>query len=162
MPEKRKLSITDVDAAIVHLEAALKMLNAARGSEPNKKKANPNHNGIKIGFMSFYKENKKIEYIWSAKDGTQLNLLISKIEALINISKAKNTGTVEDIFKVVLNKLKKTDKQKSVDEFTWSNLSISIINNRFNEIIASIKNPKGTNKEIDDYKKSLEKRLNPK
>ncbi len=156
MPEKRKLSIKNVDAAIEHLESALKLLNTARGSEPNKKKANPNHSALKIGFMSFYKEHKKVDYVWSAKDGTQLNLLIGKIQSLINISESKNAGTVEDIFRVILSKL------KSADTFVWSNLAIPLINSKFNQIIAKIKNPKGTDKEIEDYKKSLAKRLNPK
>lgn len=156
MPEKRKLSITNVDAAIEHLEKALKLLNTARGSEPNKKKVNPNHSALKIGFMAFYKEHKKLDYIWSAKDGYQLNLLIGKIQSLINISEAKSTGTIEDIFRLIINRI------KSIDKLTWDNLTIAMINSRFNILIAKIKNPKGTSKEIDDYKKSLEKRLNPK
>lgn len=156
MSEKRKLSITNVDAAIEHLEKALKLLNTTRGSEPNKKKANPNHSALKIGFISFYKGAKGVEYVWSAKDAAQLNLLIGKIESLINISESKNIGTVEDIFKVILSKL------KGVDKFIWENLTIPIINSKFNEIIAKIKNPNANSKEIDDYKKSLEKRLNPK
>lgn len=156
MPEKRKLSIKDVDLAIEHLESALKFLNAARGSEPNKKKANPNHSALKIGFISFYKGAKGVEYVWSAKDATHLNLLIGKIESLINISEAKNTGTVEEIFKHILLKI------KDVDKFVWSNLTISLINSKFNEIVANIKKPKGTSKEIEDYKKDLAKRLNPK
>lgn len=156
MPEKRKLSITNVDAAIEHLEKALELLDAARGSKPNEKKVNPYHSALKIGFMSFYKEHKKHDYIWSAKDGTQLNLLIGKIQSLINITKSENVGTIEDIFKVILSKLKNTN------EFVWKNLTIPIINSKFNEIIANIKNPKGTDKEIEDYKKSLEKRLTQK
>jgi hypothetical protein len=63
---------------------------------------------------------------------------------------------VEDIFRVILSKL------KSADTFVWSNLAIPLINSKFNQIIAKIKNPKGTDKEIEDYKKSLAKRLNPK
>jgi len=156
MPEKRKLSITNIDAVIEYLEKALKLLSDTRGSEPNKKKANPNHSALKIGFMSFYKNNKGVDYIWSAKDANHLNLLIGKIQSLINISESKNVGTVEDIFKVILSKL------KSIDKFIWDNLTIPIINSKFNEIIAKIKNPKGTSKEIDDYKKELAKRLTQK
>jgi hypothetical protein len=147
MPEKRKLSIAEVDAAIKHLEDALELLNIARGSEPNKKKPNPNHSTLKIGFISFYKGARGVEYVWSAKDATHLNLLIGKIESLINISESKNVGTVEDIFKIILSKL------KGVDKFIWENLTIPIINSKFNEIIAKIKNPNANSKELDDYKK---------
>jgi len=156
MSEKRKLSIIDVDAAAEHLKKAIELLNTARGSEPNKKKAKPDHSALKIGFMSFYKEHKGVDYVWSAKDAMNLNLLIGKIQSLIKISTAKNVGTIEDIFKLILSKL------KGVDKFIWENLTIPIINSKFNEIIAKIKNPKGTSKEIDDYKKSLAKRLGQK
>ena len=72
----------------------------------------------------------------------------------MNTSEAKNVGTVESNFKIILTNI------KNVDKFIWDNLSIPLINSKFNQIVAKIKNPKGTSKEIEDYKKSLAKRLN--
>jgi len=156
MPEKRKLTLKDIDIAIGHCEAALKVLNATRGAAPKEKQVNPNHDKLKKWFIDFYKKEKKLDYVWSAADGRNLNLLIGRIQSLINISTATNIGTIDEVFKVLFIRLKKADT------FVWGNLSISLVNSKFNEIIAKIKNPKGTSREIDDYKKSLEKKLNPK
>ena len=69
---------------------------------------------------------------FSAAEGKHLKELISKIKN--SISQKGNNGTVEDAFKILLNKLPK---------FYQDKIDIKIINSKYDGIIAEIRKKSG-------------------
>lgn len=90
------------------------------------------HTRCKGVFMSFYKDKFNTEYYWKAMDGKHLNQLTSAIK--LKMKEVKIEPTEDEIynnFSLFLKKIK--------DEWVLKNLSMSIINSKFNEIYAGIK-----------------------
>ncbi|MBA7522402.1 hypothetical protein ES705_14521 [subsurface metagenome] len=103
---------------------------------------------LKNIFLKFYHDKEGIEYIWdNDRDSEKFIELIQKFKDLCKEEEDK----IPEAFQIFL------EKQK--DEWVDKNFSIAILNMKFNEIVKSIKNPKGENKETNDYKKSLYKRM---
>lgn len=90
------------------------------------------HSILKEDFIKWYKWKKKVDYYWTAKDGNNLKLLIKKLEFSIKSENMpENDEHIQAAFQNLLN--------MNNDEWIKDNLSISIINSKYNELIAKIK-----------------------
>jgi glutamyl-tRNA reductase len=98
-------------------------------SRVNKSKVNVSepslHSVLQRMFLDYYLVNKQIEYYWQAKDGMNLKQLITKLK------KYTDEDKIPDAFRVIL--------EQNKDKWINNNLSISIINSKFNEIVSKIK-----------------------
>lgn len=90
-------------------------------------------NQIKNQFCSFYLENKKESYYWSAKDGGKVHPICHKLVFKIKEKKPEKVDVsdseIADAFKYFLTKIP--------PGFMTDNLSMSLIESKFNEIISS-------------------------
>lgn len=129
-------------------------------------KPDPNLNfQLKEVFCTFYSEKFKTEYIWFAKDWAKTkliseNLLLKIKEKTPNILPEQETEQIVSGFKHLLKGI--------TDPWILSNLSMSIVDSKFNEIINQIINKpnngkqKGNNDEFikaiyDEYNASKSK-----
>lgn len=86
-------------------------------------------------FISTYLEKTGTDYYWTAKDATNLNQLISKVE--FKVKEKFDTSTPEKVlagFSVLLLAI--------TDTWLLANFSIPNINSKFNEIFTQIKSQK--------------------
>lgn len=120
-----------------------------QGKEKNSdKKENiitSSHRLCKQTFLAFYKQHKKMDYYWSAKDATQMNLLIGKL--LFTIKQTKQVAdpqSVNDNFSTLLAKIPTLK-----DQWIFENLSIPILNSKYNETIDKISNGTKNNNSSD-------------
>lgn len=93
-------------------------------------------------FMEAYKKHTGIDYSFGAKDGIAVSQLIDKIQCLIEY---KSPADALATFEAFINNLPDWYKQNA--------FSLTVINNKFNEIVASIRKNGGKKTGItDDYK----------
>ncbi|WP_165026768.1 hypothetical protein [Dysgonomonas sp. ZJ279] len=98
-------------------------------------------------FLEAYKDHTGVDYVFGAKDGFALTMIIDKVQCLIEY---KSPSVAFETFKAFISKLPDWYKQNA--------FSLTIINNKFNEIIASIRN-NGKTGVNDDYKARLTRDL---
>jgi hypothetical protein len=87
-------------------------------------------------FQDYYQDRKRKIYVWSAKDGGQLKLLIGKLISLL-----RQTGiepTVEKINTSLAHLLEKLPEMRNT--WVFENLSVAILSSKFNEITDQIIN----------------------
>lgn len=90
-------------------------------------------NEAKKKFFDFYKNKTGEDYYFTAKDAGNLKQLIKKIEFKLkekNVPQKKEK--VVESLEIILNRIQ--------DKWILDNLSISIVNSKFNEIITQAKN----------------------
>lgn len=92
-------------------------------------------------FLEAYKNHSGLDYYFATKDGVALSNIIKKIGFLSGTSKDDTLMT----FKALINNLPDWYKQNA--------FSLTVINNKFNEIVASIRN-NGRQQGITDSFKS--------
>lgn len=159
MAKKRTVRVTDVDKALKQLkeiedtvrtviETLEDSLDGLTKAAP-KKTPDPLHTPMKDVFMQWYKEQFGVEYVWSAAEAGGLNLLISKVKTLL---KGKDQSPT-DSWAIILENLPAADK------WVYDNVSVVLINSKFNNLIAKMMMPMGSTAEIENYKKELAKRL---
>jgi len=112
-------------------------LNKNEKNEKNEKKSL--HALCKNYFHEYYFKKKEVEYYWEAKDGFAINQLLNKIK--------KFTGDNDQKIEAGFIAYLQTPKDKWIEE----NLSVTILNSKFNEIIARAK---GSDK-LSDLKKEV-------
>ena len=83
------------------------------------------HSVLQKMFLDFYLREKQIEYYWTAKEAGSLKNLIVKLKHYTDEEK------IPDAFMAILTQNK--------DKWINDNLSVSIINSKFNEIVSKIK-----------------------
>ena len=109
-------------------------LNNSEEKEKNKSSAKKRKEQIspdcKKYFLDYYLKEKGVEFYWTAAESVALNKLIQKIRS---ISKNKPDSEVLNLFYVFV------DKIKASDQWVYDNLSIRIMNQKFNEIIPKMK-----------------------
>lgn len=88
-------------------------------------------------FMRAYKDQTKIDYSFGAIDGRSLKSILTKI------GKMTNDDNIVITFQAFINKLP--------DWYRQNAFSLKIIDNKFNEIVASIKNNGSQQTINDDY-----------
>jgi len=112
------------------------------------------HSILKQTFIDFYYEKNKIDYYWSAKEATNLNSLIKKLK--FSIEKKEDVAPTND---QVLNGFKYILKNIN-DKWVLKNLSIAIINSKYNEIISQLTSGNNKNANIDEVIRIIQEREN--
>jgi hypothetical protein len=110
------------------------------------KEKNPLHTKLKIQFLEFYEKKKNLPYSWSGIDGKHLNEIIKKIKF---VGKTEDSQQISDTWIIIL--------EKNQDKWINDNLSVSLINSKFNEIVAKIK--KQDNSDLKSYAQQLIKEM---
>lgn len=95
-------------------------------------------------FLATYKEHTKMQYSFVAMDGRALSQLIDKVQCLIEY---KGDKEVIETFRALLVNLPDWYKQNA--------FSLVIINNKFNEIVASIRKNGEKQGITDDYRNRI-------
>lgn len=139
--------------------AVKKVYRSGKESLPNNNNYNNNYNNsdkselknsvqlfneIKSDFLAWYKYIKKVDYYFTGKDGSAIKQIIKKIEF-------QNSGaSPRDDFRFLLKNIN--------DQWINENLSLSLINSKFNEILSKIKNGTTTKQREskEDTKRILE------
>ena len=114
-------------------------------SKVNKSKVNNTlHAQMRVEFEKHYLNVKGLEYYWTAKDGNALKQIITKL---------KKSGGDDDKILEGWYIILKNNPDKWVNE----HLSIPLINSKYNEIVAQIKNsPKS---KIDEFRQSYQESI---
>ena len=103
---------------------------------------------MKNTFLSFYKTKKNLDYYFTGKDAGNLKQLINKLKATLkSVGKEAN---LTDTFAGFLNAIN--------DEWILENLSISLINSKYNEILSKIRKGRGTKgyRGDDKYERAIQ------
>ncbi len=98
----------------------------------------PSFSFIKNAFLSYYLEQKQLNYNWQPIDGTKTNSIIKKILFQVKTTypdtpPENEEKKINDGFIFILKNLN--------DNWIIENLSLAIIDSKFNTIISKIKNP---------------------
>lgn len=120
-------------------EQALLVSELKKKLEKSKKNKEPLHTPLKEMFLEFYLEKKLSPYYWEVKDAVALNSIIKKIR---NLGENLTDKAVTDGFHKLITSV------KDFDSWVFDNLSLNLLNSKFNEIIAKIKLNK---KEVKNY-----------
>lgn len=116
-----------------------------RVAEPSS--VHPSFGFIKKCFLDFYLEKTTSEYYWQPKDGVATNNIIPK---LIFKIKEKNPAAKKENEAEDINKAFKYFASQIKDKWILENLSMPILNSKFNEIINQILNPLKNGKSTDN------------
>jgi len=93
------------------------------------KKENGDFTEMKNTFLTYYKKKKELDYYFTGKDAGSLKQLTNKLKATLkSVGKEAN---LTDTFAGFLNAIN--------DEWIIENLSIPLINSKYNEILAKIR-----------------------
>ena len=95
------------------------------------------HSVLKEIFLEFYNKGGEYNYYWKAKDGKAMQGIIAQLRS--NCEEDK----IPDAFRVLL--------EKNNDKWINDNLSVSIINSKFNEIVRKIKG--SPDAEIEEFER---------
>jgi len=98
------------------------------------------HSRMKEYFIAFFKTRTANDYYWGAKDGTNLKSIIQKFEYL---AKKKNQPFGED---EILQSFQHLLTGVETDDWIMKNLSVSIVNMKFNELVSKINYNKNARK----------------
>lgn len=99
-----------------------------------KKEPDKLHVPFREFFIQFYTAKKATPYAWSAKDASNLSSLIKKIRRLMG------DNCSDEKYLEVWNRFLK--KSIEVDQWISDNFSVSILNSKYNELVAKIQNKK--------------------
>ena len=135
--KKKKTSKTYVK----HMEDENENKDVVMNEDKNEKSL---HQILKEIFEEFYNKDREenYEYYWEGKDGKALSYLIPKLKKLCKGKEDK----VPDTFRAML--------EKNNDKWINDNLSVSIINSKFNEIVRKIKG--STDPRIEEIKRKFD------
>jgi len=125
----RKGGQAKVKQTLSNAKANPKHLEKNKIRKEIEKKENGDFTEMKNTFLSFYKNKKNVDYYFTGKDAGALKQLINKLKATLkSVGKEAN---LTDTFAGFLNAIN--------DEWILENLSISLINSKYNEILAKIR-----------------------
>jgi len=105
-------------------------------------------------FLDYYKDQKGVDFYWTAAEATALNQLIQKIRTISNES---DDNKLKDLFFTFIGKI------KAADDWVYENLSIKIMNSKFNELVPKMKtvNAAGQKSKIPNgYEELIKKHQN--
>jgi hypothetical protein len=90
----------------------------------------------RLFFESAYEQKKGVKYYYAAKDASALKQVLGKIKFLMPQEEQNNEQKIEDNFQAFINTILFTNQLHN----TWiiDNLSLSIINSKFNEIYSQL------------------------
>lgn len=128
-----------------------KVFNSNKKISDFKKSVHPSYRYIKDFYLIFHLEKTRSEYYFESKDGQKINSLIKKL--LFKI-KEKNPAIKKESEPEEINKAFKYFIESIQDQWILNNLSLTILDSKFNEIINQILNPlkngKQTVKDFND------------
>lgn len=90
----------------------------------------------RLFFESAYEQKKGVKYYYAAKDASALKQILGKIKFLMPQEEQNDEQKLEDNFQAFINTILFTNQLHN----TWiiDNLSLSIINSKFNEIYSQL------------------------
>lgn len=90
----------------------------------------------RLFFESAYEQKKGVKYYYAAKDASALKQILGKIKFLMPPEEQNDEQKIEDNFQAFINTILFTNHLHN----TWiiDNLSLSIINSKFNEIYSQL------------------------
>ena len=109
-----------------------------------KKSVHPSYGFIKDCFLKFHLEKNKHDYYFEAKDGEKINRIIKKLEFKI---KEKHPILLQNEIPEQINIGFDYMIKNIKDEWILQNISLSLIDSKFNEIISKIINPSQNGKQ---------------
>lgn len=100
----------------------------------------------RLFFENAYEQKKGVKYYYAAKDASALKQILGKIKFLMPQEEQNDEQKLEDNFQAFINTILFTNQLHN----TWiiDNLSLSIINSKFNEIYSQLTH--GTTKQPSD------------
>lgn len=101
------------------------------------------HQPCQKTFMDFYQTWKRKMYLWSAKDGMHMKLVIGKILTLVRQSNSDTKPDVKSVQNALAHILEQLPQLKN--QWIFDNLSVSLLSSKFNEITDQIINNNATN-----------------
>ena len=90
-------------------------------------------------FETIYEQKKGDKYYYAAKDAAALKQLLNKIKFLMPEEQKKDEAKLEENFQIFINTI---FHSKILGAWITDNLSLPIINDKFNEIYSQLKNGK--------------------
>lgn len=118
--QKDKKNVTSYVPVSNHPKVKLSKEKESKVSEPSL------HSVLQKIFLDFYLRKNQIEFYWTAKEAGSLKNLITKLKFY-----CKEEEKIPDTFSAIL--------EKNNDKWINDNLSVSLINSKFNEIVQKIK-----------------------
>lgn len=90
----------------------------------------------RLFFENAYLQKKGVQYYYAAKDASALKQILGKIKFLMPHEEQSNEQKIEDNFQAFINTILFTNRLRN----TWviDNLSLSLINSKFNEIYSQL------------------------
>lgn len=99
-------------------------------------------------FETIYEQKKGDKYYYAAKDAAALKQLLNKIRFLMPEEQKKDEAKLEDNFQIFINTI---FHSKILGAWITDNLSLPIINDKFNEIYSQLKNGKSSSNAADNF-----------
>ena len=107
-------------------------------------------------FEQIYLERKGEKYYWVAKDAHALKLLLQKIRFYMDEGERENEDKLLINFQCFINAI---FTSRNLDNWTRDNVSMTLINSKFNEIYTTLKNGNGKNNANSAYTDAILSRL---
>ena len=99
-------------------------------------------------FETIYEQKKGDKYYYAAKDAAALKQLLNKIKFLMPEEQKKDEVKLEENFQIFINTI---FHSKILGAWITDNLSLPIINDKFNEIYSQLKNGKSSSNTADNF-----------
>jgi hypothetical protein len=94
---------------------------------------NPIHNEMIAVFHEWYMAEKELKFLWDAKQCSGIDYLYGKLVASCGANFPTDNATIEMLFKRLLSNLERADK------WVYENVSPALLNSKYNEVVAKIK-----------------------
>ena len=102
-------------------------------------------------FMDFYQDKKGVPFYWTVADATALNQLIAKVRSISSENENEALKTLVCSF---------IDKSQHADKWVFENLSMRLLNSKFNELVIAMRKLNSKNEKVDvpdDYAALIKK-----
>lgn len=136
-----KLSVQNADASA-----------GKKTSQKKEKKEEPKvytiQHRCRTFFETIYEQKKGDKYYYAAKDAAALKQLLNKIKFLMPEEQKKDEAKLEENFQIFINTI---FNSKNLGAWITDNLSLPIINDKFNEIYSQLKNGKSSSNTADNF-----------
>ncbi len=123
----------------------------SKGKERKEKEINSLHAQMRAEFEQHFFNEKGIEYYWEGKDGNALKSIITKLRKATNDQgEISDDNKILETWQVILKNIH--------DKWIKENLSVPLINSKYNQIVATIVN-RGQGSELQEYKEKITKQM---